>query len=972
MALRSPLAEKLVRWLLLLGCLGLVAWIRLLPLSLPIVDQRAEDIVRRQIGQHLTQGRASTQATPFSPDGLRQAVDGWIAQHPDQFASEKTQLAGRMKARLRYQGDDGKEYVYLGDLDSYVWLRNARNYLRHGTTCDTISAGACLDVYTHAPVGGVMRYNRSLHIVSIVALHKLITSFSPHYPLPASAFLVPVVIGLLGVLPAFFLGRVVGGDIGAVFAALLSALYHQFLVRSMGSDNDIWNVVLPLFMLWALCAALQAQTTPRRAWHGVLAGVACGLHAGTWQGWRFFFAVSLGGLLASVLVSGCRHVLQQRTGRVWRSAAVKHNLLIFGVFFLSASVSVAVANAPSFSLIALATALANFYAFFITEALAVVDAGEALWPSNFAMVTELLSPDLAIIVDSFWGGLLFCASLCGLLVLFFPKTDWRWRHWAALGAGCGIFIFLVLVTPTGQRMALPLAAVPFLGTGLSALFDDDARERVPLGLALIIIVWFFAAWWLAYQGIRFLILLAPPFALGCASAAGELFVRGRRVLQHLSPRYRRVAEPVLFVGLACFLIDPLRGAHIVAQRYLPALDDAWWDTFTKIRNESSSEAIINTWWDYGYWAKYVAERRVSNDGGSLRTHIPLWIGRALVTPDESESVGVLRMLNCGSDALPYPEGQRGAHAQIRAAGHDAIATHDIVMELVHLERAAAQTYLAAKGFTSLQQEQILQTTHCTPPESYLVVASEQLLKPGSWMHLGLWDFRRAYIALRVRFMPQAAAIDDLTNHLGYTEDQATRLYTQARVLQTDEQTQSFIAPLQGFVSLGWLRCQSDPRTGAMECPIRMAVDQADSVLQSFYYRPEAPQESFFRLQLSDGEQSKHGPTTATPGVLMWADGQTLQRFVLPSPTHPYLGVLVDVPRHRMIIGSTPLVQSMMVQLLYLDGQYAKHYEKFDERTTYQGMRVVTWKIRWDGRPAATLTPPTAPHNPTPQSAPRPE
>src|SRR4030095_5465397 len=211
--------------------------------------------------------------------------------------------------------------------------------------------------------------------------------------------------------------------------------------------------------------------------------------------------------------------------------------------------------------------------------------------------------------------------------------------------------------------------------------------------------------------------------------------------------------------------------------------------------------------------------------------------------------------------------------------------------------ATAQTYLAAKGFTSVQQEQILHATHCTPPESYLVVASEQLLKPGSWMHLGLWDFRRAYITQRARFMPQAQAIDDLTTRLGYTEDQATHLYTQARVLQTDEQTQNFIAPLQGFVSLGWLRCQSDPRTGATVCPISMAVDQAGSVLQSFHYRPEAPQESFFRLQLADGEQPEHVSTTATPGVLMWADGQILQRFTLPSPTQPNLGVLVDVPRH---------------------------------------------------------------------------
>src|SRR5262249_52116537 len=381
------------------------------------------------------------------------------------------------------------------------------------------------------------------------------------------------------------------------------------------------------------------------------------------------------------------------------------------------------------------------------------------------------------------------------------------------------------------------------------------------GLALIIVGWFFAAWWLAYQGIRFLILLAPPFALGCASAAGQLFVRGRLFLRFLSPRYGKVAEPVLFVGLACFLIDPLHGAHIVARRYLPAIDDAWWDTFTKIRNESSSEAIINTWWDYGYWAKYVAERRVSNDGGSLLTHIPHWLSLTLVTPDEAESVGVLRMLNCGSDATPYPEGQRGAYAQIQAAGYDAIAAHDIVMELVHLERAAAQAYLAAKGFSSLQQEQILRATHCTPPESYLVVASEQLLKPGSWMHLGLWDFRRAYIAQHARLMPQAEAIADLSTRFGYTEDQATRLYAQARALQTDEQRQNFIAPLQGFVSLGWLPCQAHSETGAMECPVRTAVDQAGSVLQSFHYRPEAPQESFFRFHLSGGEQGENAPTT---------------------------------------------------------------------------------------------------------------
>ena len=44
-------------------------------------------------------------------------------------------------------------HVYLGDFDSYLWLRMARNLLRHGTACDAIVAGECRDNHAHAPVG---------------------------------------------------------------------------------------------------------------------------------------------------------------------------------------------------------------------------------------------------------------------------------------------------------------------------------------------------------------------------------------------------------------------------------------------------------------------------------------------------------------------------------------------------------------------------------------------------------------------------------------------------------------------------------------------------------------------------------------------------------------------------------------------------------------------------------------------------
>lgn len=932
------------------------------------MDERADEIIRQRISQRLIQENAASSAAPLGQDELQKRLDDWILLHAHEFEIEKAQIAQRLKARLTYTAADDKEYIYLGDYDSYVWLRNARNYLRTGTTCDTNDDGKCLDTYSLAPVGGEMQYNRSLHIVAIVGIHRFITFFSPDYPLSASAFLAPVVVGVLGVVPAFFLGCSLGGSIGGLFAALLSALYHQFLVRSMGSDNDVWNVVLPLFLCWALCAALSARSIRRQVLYSVLAGGVCGLHASTWPGWRFFFLTFLVGLLGSGVLSSLRHVFQVRWLTVWQAQEVRKISLAFGIFLLSASICTALVGVRSAFL-----EIFSMGSFFVPDQNAAtvtslpqnepaLSAGdlETLWPDNFSTVTELLRPDLAVIVDSFWGGLLFCGSLGGILLLFFPKDGWCWRHWGVFILGASVFVSLILMNPTDPQLTLMIGALPFLSAGLNSCFDTDSRRNVPLGVATIIAGWFFGAWFLSYQGIRFLLLLAPPFAYGCASSAGWLLALTRQFMRRVSPQFGWRADPFMFACLMYFLIDPLQGALIVARGYVPSMEDAWWDTFTKIREESPAEAILNTWWDYGYWAKYVAERRVSNDGGSLRTHVPYWLGKALVTPDEKESIGVLRMLNCGSDALPYPEGQRGAYAQILATGVDAITAHHMLTELVRLDRAAAQMYLTEKGVASDRQGAILLATHCSPPDSYLVVASEQLLKPNSWARLGAWDFRRAYIVNKSRFLPQADAVTDLSARFGFTVDEATRLYSEVQNLSSREQERDFISPFVGRLSLSWIPCQAQIRSSMWTCPIHMAMNRQGSLLQTFSYDPEEPEKSLFHLRLSESEGAE-SQSEGPPGIVMWADGRSLHRLTPPSPLVPSLGVMVDVANQRLLIGPVLLVQSMFVQLLYLDERYAEHFEKFDERGTRQGTRVVTWRIRWEGKSDAA-TPPGALRN----------
>src|SRR5262249_34333971 len=145
-------------------------------------------------------------------------ANGWIQQHQGEFKANRAAIAQRLRSELTYAGDDGREHVYLGDFDSYLWLRHARNYLRSGTPCDAVVGGTCRDTYTNAPVGARTTYARSLHVAAIAGLHGVITSFRPRYPLPASSFLVPVIAGVLGVLPAFFIARGLAGIVAGVFA----------------------------------------------------------------------------------------------------------------------------------------------------------------------------------------------------------------------------------------------------------------------------------------------------------------------------------------------------------------------------------------------------------------------------------------------------------------------------------------------------------------------------------------------------------------------------------------------------------------------------------------------------------------------------------------------------------------------------------------------------------------------------------
>ena len=283
---------------------------------------------------------------------------------------------------------------------------------------------------------------------------------------------------------------------------------------------------------------------------------------------------------------------------------------------------------------------------------------------------------------------------------------------------------------------------------------------------------------------------------------------------------------------AALIAEPIRSGYAEAASYIPQMNSAWWNTLSRIRERSPSNTIVVTWSDYGYWVEYVADRRVLADGGSVRSRIPYWLGKALLAPSEAETVGLLRMLECGSDTASEGAGPRGAFAKLRADGLSELDAADAVIALARLDRAAARVALIQRGISSAAADDVLSSTHCAPPPSYLVLTSTMNDIPG-WRYTGSWDLHRALAVRAARPARGALNIGTLAHTLGISETNAQALIDEARALKSPVAAQNFIAPSDGYLSRQWLACFAAGAT-MMICPmeeIHGVTITADAALQ---------------------------------------------------------------------------------------------------------------------------------------------
>jgi dolichyl-diphosphooligosaccharide--protein glycosyltransferase len=105
----------------------------------------------------------------------------------------------------------------------------------------------------------------------------------------------------------------------------------------------------------------------------------------------------------------------------------------------------------------------------------------------------------------------------------------------------------------------------------------------------------------------------------------------------------RLAAQILLVGLI-FLsvyISLPRAYHQGSGRLVAPQND-WYESLIYLKEETPEDAIIMTWWDYGYWILDIAERTPVVDNGYRPEEILRDIAQVYCTDQDSEAIEVMR------------------------------------------------------------------------------------------------------------------------------------------------------------------------------------------------------------------------------------------------------------------------------------------------------------------------------------------
>lgn len=591
---------------------------------------------------------------------------------------------GNKIIQAEYLDDEG--LPYLSGQDSFYFARQTIRYT------DTNDHPKIIEQKSEDPIHTRYRkdYNSSktvklfpvfayllwkfLQCISRISLNSIIAVFAP-------------VASAIAAIPAYIFVRHRTNRIGGLTAGLSIVLCAAYIPYTQFSsyDTDTVLILLPLLYVCFFLQALESEKTKKQTLYIVLTAISYAVLLMTWTSYGVFFILTTGILVVLAITCLFRKI------RTKKSVSEREkNGLIAGLVctVICIIVSLLVKQELGYELVI--EFFQNKLGRRHSEASLYPDPGKFIGevskiPLLSGGVKGLFETNRAGVINLL-GGAVFCFFSLGAL-FFILKRNWRF-----------------------------------------VIGDDSKKQSYPSVryceylTAITILLWTIEGFILIPEGMRFIRITAVPLCLAAGIGMGRLseWLRQREMF------------PLAVVICGILISIPALGASSAAKVHCPQVDDCLVDTAIWIKENSLPDSVVFTWWDFGYFYQYKAERRTTGDGGTYNGCYDYWLASALMTDDPKLSCGIARMLaESGIEASEYLDEKL----------MDPNQASRLLKKVLVTDRDAAKSELAENGLSEEDFEYILSRTHSdSGSDIYLVINKDLLQKMEALAYYSEWDF----------------------------------------------------------------------------------------------------------------------------------------------------------------------------------------------------------------------------------------
>ncbi len=683
--------------------------------------------------------------------------------------------------REEYRTEDG--LPYLSEMDSYVYYRITEETADAGLSAYTLRHSRGDDPYIAANATGeegdvVM----GLPILG-ATVYKLL-SWIPGITVYHVVYWLGPVLAALAAIPAYLFVRRRTNRLGGFAAGCLVAMAAPFAAHTHAGfyDTDMGLALLPCAFLLCYLEAILAKDLRRRAAWSVGSGLFLCALATFWRAYYAYFCIGLAAagcaLIAVALAAKLRKGLPGEDPRT-------PSQVLYG------ATSGLAAQLLCCLLVRGGELFADLGGIF-GDVGGSLGNGDPAFPGAANFVSEL--QPMPTLGDEYNAGG-FLRFLNGWAAYDNGRIN-RLGGWTVLLATLAIVAFLVVICVRAVFFERGSSGPSVRENDALRFLNDRCRM---IACSVFLCVWLGCGVIILFKGARFLTIPVLPIGILCGLGVGLLYewmtgnpseadtdpvdeaLAGKRfsvtlfkrVLPYdlillslltfafaLRPEFgtsaaliaasavliltgiafgvlgsKRIPKFAVLLFTLALVASPAMACFGFAYSATPDGSDSLQEMCDYIRENTPDDAVIGSWWDYGYFYEQAAQRLTLGDGGNFNSEWNYWLGQALMTENDALTKGIFRMLaNGGLDAT---------HLLMDALPSDKAAqATSILKQTLTLTRADARIVMTETyGLAGETADEVLALTH---PETtrpiYLILSEDMLSKIGAIATYGYWNF----------------------------------------------------------------------------------------------------------------------------------------------------------------------------------------------------------------------------------------